>query len=320
MWLRRTVCQLGVGVRIGARFASSKASMPLREQPRVIYRGGPYMRKGWFYLAGTCFVLAGVNFGLFIRDFLVWPLFPDEGEEPELVTPMIRYTAAGGTFLVASLCGMYFWYAPSRMVTRLTVYPKTQMLGVRTAAPPPSRWLPASIAVRPYFQRAGPLSETDQKERLVPLEAVYRLQGSAVGSEMHEWNELVKKKKDRVPASVLSKLQKYNATATKYDQQETLMLRIADARLAFQLGASPYRTTLLQQPPERGIKAFWRQTMRGRTDWSPPTASYQPTPAEDAAQKQRTAHVDTEPWFLDRANFDQLFPLDASRYKKKTSA
>ena len=125
---------------LGVRAYTSKA-----DDVRVIYRGGPYMRKPYFYAAGACFVLAGLNFGLFIRDYFVWPLFPTDGAVPELARPGLRYSLAAGTVLFASLCGWYFVFAPSRMVTRLTVYPATGLLGIRTAAPSPSRLLPLSL-------------------------------------------------------------------------------------------------------------------------------------------------------------------------------
>lgn len=245
----------------------------------------------------------------------MWPLFPDEDEEPELVRPQIRYTAAAGTFAVLGLCGAYFFYAPSRMVTRLTVYPATQMLGVRTAAPAPSRWLPAALRQRAYFQRAGPLSADDVLERRVPLEAVYRLQGSAVSSELAAWRAVLKKAPARVPPAVRPRLAEPRGASDKYDEQETLMLRVGDARLAFQLGARPDEHTLLNTPPPSALKAAWRRVWRGPTDWAD-APGYDAAPAEREARAAR-ARGDTEPWFLDRAGFDQLFPLDASRYKKK---
>ena len=129
---------------LGLRTHTTKA-----ENVRVIYRGGPYMRKPYFYVAGACFVLAGLNFGFFIRDYFVWPLFPTDGAVPELARPSLRYSLAAGTVLFASLCGWYFVFAPSRMVTRLTVYPATGLLGIRTAAPSPSRLLPSAWTRRP---------------------------------------------------------------------------------------------------------------------------------------------------------------------------
>lgn len=246
----------------------------------------------------------------------MWPLLPSDDEEVKLAPAGFRYSLAGGTVLIASMCGAYFWYAPSRMVTRVTVYPATQMLGLRTAAPPPSRFLPASWRQRPYFQRAGALSEKDARERLVPLASVFRLQGSAVGSELHEWSEIARAKKP-VPPAVQARLREFHAATTKLDQQDTLMLRVGDARLAFQMHASPLRETLLNEPP-RGMRRAWQNLSKGRTDWSS-TPGYTPTPAEHAAHTQRMSagRPDIEPWFLDRANFDQLFPLDATRYKRK---
>ncbi|WFD28534.1 hypothetical protein MNAN1_003546 [Malassezia nana] len=275
------------------------------------------MRKPWFYTAGACFTLAGLNFGFFIRDYLFWPFLPDDDTEPEPAPAAFRYSLAGGTVLIASLCGAYFMYAPSRMVTRLTVYPATQMLGLRTAAPSPSRLLPASWRQRAFFQRAGTVSAQDSNERLVPLASVYRLQGSAVGSELCEWSEIARVKKP-VPPGVQARLREFHATTAKVDQQETLMLRVGDARLAFQLHASPLRSTLLQEKP-RGLRRAWQVLTRGRTDWGA-APGYVPTPAERAEQerRQRAGGPDIEPWFLDRANFDRLFPLDATRYKRRT--
>ncbi|CCV00376.1 unnamed protein product [Malassezia sympodialis ATCC 42132] len=274
------------------------------------------MRKPWFYVAGSCFVIAGLNFGFFIRDYLFWPLIPNEEKEPELAPAGFRYSLAGGTVLIASMCGAYFWYAPSRMVTRVTVYPATQMLGLRTAAPPPSRFLPASLRQRPFFQRAGALSPDDPRERLVPLASVFRLQGSAVGSEMNEWSELARAKQP-VPPAVQARLREFHAATTKLDRQDTLMLRVGDARLAFQLHASPLRESLLREPP-RGLRRMWLTLTKGHTDWSL-EPGYTPSPAEHAEHVRRTSRgdADVEPWFLDRANFDQLFPLDATRYKRK---
>lgn len=294
---------------LGLRTYTTKA-----EDVRVIYRGGPYMRKPFFYAAGACFVLAGINFGLFIRDYFVWPLFPTDGALPELARPSIRYSLAAGTVLFASLCGWYFVYAPSRMVTRLTVYPATGLLGVRTAAPSPSRLLPSALTRRPYFQRAGTVSLHDAKERLVPLRDVYRLQGSAEGSEMQVWDELLQgKNKDAVPQAMRSRLARYKLGATKYDQQDMLMLRVGDARLAFQLTARPDASSLAPVPPPRGLRGLWRRVLRGQTDW-------QASPGYVASAPERSAQHpgSSEPWFLDRAKFDQLFPLDASRYKKRT--
>lgn len=265
---------------------------------------------------GTSFFLRSVNFGWFIRDYLTWPLIPDEGQESELVHPALRYTAAGGTVLLSVLCGWYFFYAPSRMVTRVTIYPRTQMVGLRTATAAPVRFLPASLRARPFFRRAGTLSPTDPRERLVPLAELYRLQGSAVGSEVALCTQLVKDGAT-LPPHIATWLQKAAPSIPKLDQQDTLMLRVGDARLAFQLSAQPQRASFLGEKPPGGIRRFFHLLLRGATDWEQ-APGYEPGAAEKAAQAQRAANgVDTEPWFLDRANFDQLFPLDATRYKKK---
>lgn len=54
---------MGLGVRArvtllpwrGVRAFASQAPV----ERRVVYRGGPYMRKSWFYVAGSCFIIAG---------------------------------------------------------------------------------------------------------------------------------------------------------------------------------------------------------------------------------------------------------------------
>ena len=244
---------------LGLRTHTTKA-----ENVRVIYRGGPYMRKPYFYAAGACFVLAGLNFGLFIRDYFVWPLFPTDGAVPELARPSLRYSLAAGTVLFASLCGWYFVFAPSRMVTRLTVYPATGLLGIRTAAPSPSRLLPSAWTRRPFFQRAGTVSPHDARERLVPLRDVYRLQGSAEGSEMQVWDELLQgRHKDAVPAAMRSRLARFKLGASKYDQQDMLMLRVGASRLAFQLTARPDASSLAPVPPPRSARCHQPRRPRG---------------------------------------------------------
>ncbi|PKI85531.1 hypothetical protein MVES1_000222 [Malassezia vespertilionis] len=281
-------------------------------EARVVYRGSPYMRKTYFFLAGACFVLAGLNFGSFIQGYLSWPLFShDPQNPPQLVRKELRITAATGTVLISSLCGWYFLYAPSRMVTRMTIYPQSNTVGVRTASASPARWLPKSVKAWPLFQRAGHLSTTDPRERILPLHAIYRLQGSAVGSEQSLWQELAKKRV-KVPHGKLA-----NITTPKQDMQDTLMLRVGGAKLAFQLSAMPQRTSVLDESPSRGIRGLCQRAMRSPTDWGGAHA-----PGAGAAERAEYARrqqrgFDCEPWFLDRTTFDQLFPLDVTRYKQK---
>lgn len=256
-----------------------------------------------------------INFAWFIRDYLVWPLFPMEDRKQELIRPQLRYTAAGGTLLISALCGWYFWYSPSRLITRITVYPRTHMVGLRTAAPSPATWLPRALRSRPFFARTGRISERDPNERLVPLSHVSRLQGSAVGSEVSVCNRLVQER-ITLPPHRSAWLSKTAPNIAKYDAQDALMLRVGDARLAFQLSAAPLRSSVLGEAPPGGVRRLWRVLFKGPTDWgSAPGATL--SPAEQAAYDARAPHgYDCEPWFLDRAKFDQVFPLDATRYKK----
>ncbi|WFD44309.1 hypothetical protein MPSI1_002976 [Malassezia psittaci] len=273
--------------------------MPAMPTARVVYRGG------------------ALNFSFFIRDYLSWPLFAsDPDTKVELAPGYFRYPAAIGTILISTLCGWYFWYSPSRMITRITVYPRTNTVGLRTAAPSPALWLPKFVRSRPFFQRAGTVSETDPFERVVGLNDIYRLQGSAIGSQLAACNRLVK---DRVelPTHLRSFMQRTAPSIPKIDTQEGLMLRVKDARLAFQLSAEPLRETLLNEPPKGGLSSLFRRFFKGPTDWKF-TPGYLASPIEQEAHAVRMQGAnDNEPWFLDRANFDQLFPLDNTRYKKK---
>ena len=70
---------------------------------------------------------------------------------------------------------------------------------------------------------------------------------------------------------------------------------------------------LVPVPPPRGLRGWWQRALRGATDWDAPRG-YVASAAEQRAPRMRRS----EPWFLDRAKFDQLFPLDASRYRKRT--
>lgn len=298
-------------VRPFRRRVSSSAAV------RTCAAHGTFSRAPASSLRGTSRADASINFSLFIRDYLSWPLFVSDPENPpELARPAFRYTAAFGTVLISSLCGWYFWYSPSRMITRVTVYPRTKMVGLRTAAPSPALWLPRFLRQRPFFQRAGVASDKDPFERLVPLNEVYRLQGSALGSEVAACNRLVKERVD-LPPHLRTMVNRVAPNISKVDLQDNLMLRVGDARLAFQLSAEPSRTLLLNEPPVSRGKRWWQAVFKGPADWAQPP-NYAPSEAEAKAHEMRVARgLRAEPWFLDRANFDQLFPLDATRYSKK---
>ena len=61
-----------------------------------------------------------INFAIFVKDFLTWPLIRSDPENnpPKLAPPAFRYTSGGGIFVLSSLCSLYFFYAPSRYVCR----------------------------------------------------------------------------------------------------------------------------------------------------------------------------------------------------------
>ena len=285
------------------------------ESPRVIYRGAPYMRVPWFLLASASFALAGLNFATLIRDYLTWPLFPTKDKEPELVNAPARYTAAGGTLLISLLCSWYFMYAPSRMVTRLTVLPAQKLLVVRTAAPSAARILPSRIREMPFFSRAGTISTDDARDRIVHLADVFRLQGSAVGAEVNELRHLVKDGMT-LPAERAAWFAHADPLVPRTEAQDTLLLRVADARLAFQLVAAPQRQTLLGEPPLGGVRKYFHLLLRAPTDWDEPAGYALPAAEKNVRDARLQRGIDTEPWFLDRTKFDQLFPLDRSRYRK----
>lgn len=302
------------GACVGTRAAHSSHGAHAAG-PRVIYRSGPYMRTPWFLLASASFALAGVNFATLVGDYLCWPLFPTGDKEPELVNKPTRYAAAGGTLLLSLLCSWYFAYAPSRMVTRLTVFPASEVLAVRTAMAPMTRFLPRPVRERSFFSRAGTPSVDDPRERIVHLADVFRLQGSAVGAEISELQRLAKDG-EQLPQDRAAWLVRAESQVARADVQDTVLLRVADARLAFQLAASPDRRSLLDEAPLTGVRKMLQLAWRGATDWEVPPG-YEEPPAEKAAREQRAARgVDVEPWFLDRAKFDRLFPLDRTRYRK----
>lgn len=189
------------------------------------------------------------------------------------------------------------------------------MLGIRTAAPSPQRWFPAALKRMEYLQRAGRMSESDPNVRLVPIDDVYRLQGSAVGAEVKQWKEIGREM--ALPAHAQTFLAKTGSSIPAIDQQGNVLLRVKDARLAFQLSALPQRESLINEAPHKGLGLLLLRFWWAPTDWEN-DADYSPSKPEQTDAFRRTSRpTDTEPWFLDRAKFDKLFPLDRSRYRKK---
>ena len=131
---------------------------------------------------------------------------------------------------------------------------------------------------------------------------------------MQVWDELLQgPHRDAVPPAMRSRLARFKLGASKYDQQDMLMLRVGASRLAFQLTARPDASSLAPVPPPRGLRGWWQRALRGATDWQAPRGY-----VASAAEQRAPRGGRSEPWFLDRAQFDQLFPLDASRYRKRT--
>ena len=264
-----------------------------------------------------------------MKDFLTWPLIRSDPENnpPKLAPPALRYAAGGGIFVLSSLCSLYFFYAPSRyvcrgpgaadrsMVTRITLFPHSQRLVLRTANPPPSRWLPKAVQRRAFFQRAGTVSSADPRDREMQLDDVFRLQGSAVGAELYQLGNLTRRGV-KLPQAAQALVAKSGPLIPKTDQQDAILLRVGDARLAFQLTAAPQRASLLGEPQPHGVRGAFHRMLRSPTDWGVP-AGYEAPVAERTAYGERAKRrADTEPWFLDRAKFDRLFPLDRTRYRK----
>ncbi|CCF49962.1 hypothetical protein NDA11_003582 [Ustilago hordei] len=255
---------------------------------RVLYRGPPGLKKAIYYFIGTVFTGAGCYQGFLLTQHLSWPIFTRDPEKTKLAPPMLRYTAGTAVAVTAVGLGMFFFWTPSRLATRVTLYPATSQIGIRTAAPPFRAFLPPSMRSR----RSAPLNPKDQSERFHPLDALYRRdRTSAV-----EIEKFAQGKGRRVASASSSKRQKVPSS----------LLLGEDVTFGYQLEAAP--TPLFETNAKNLYTQYWSRfklSLRGETDWSRVAGEHELTPAERTAKSQLHPK---NPWFLDRKNFDNLFP------------
>ncbi len=141
-------------------------------------------------------------------------------------------------------------------------------------------------------KRSAPLNPKDPSERFHPLDALYRRdRTSAVEIEQFAQG------KGRRVASTKSGRQKVPSS----------ILLGEDVTFGYQLEAAP--TPLFETKAKNLYTQYWSRfklSLRGTTDWSPVEGGEPLTQAEKTAKAQLDPK---DPWFMDRKNFDKLFPV-----------
>lgn len=185
--------------------------------------------------------------------------------------------------------GVFFWWSPARVGTRVTLYPTTKMVGIRTSARPVRALLPSSMRK----STSPPINPLDPKEQLFPWDALFRRdQASAVQIDSY-----VKSRANPPPSSARS--------APKKRVPSSVLLGRATS-VAFQLEAAP---VILHQAQTKNLyKKGWanfKLSLRGNTDWTPVAGEAK---LSDKEQQAKLLLHPKDPWFLSRTNFDHLFP------------
>ncbi|SNX81868.1 uncharacterized protein MEPE_00573 [Melanopsichium pennsylvanicum] len=256
--------------------------------PKVLYRGPPGMKRMLYYFIGTVFTGAGCYQGFLLTQHLSWPVFTRDPEKTKLAPPMLRYAAGTAVAVTGGGLGLFFFWTPSRLATRVTLYPATSQIGIRTAARPFRAFLPTSLR----SQRNAPLNPKDPCERFHSLDTLYRRdRSSAVEIEQFAQG------KGRRVASAKSQRQKVPSS----------ILLGEDVTFGYQLEAAP--TPLFETRAKNLYTQYWSRfklSLRGETDWSEVAGSQGLSAAEQAGKRQLDPK---DPWFLDRKNFDKLFPV-----------
>ena len=245
------------------------------------------MKKSLYYFIGTVFTGAGCYQGYLMTQHLSWPVFTRDPEKTKLAPPMLRYATGAAVAVIGGGLGLFFFWTPSRIATRVTLYPATSQIGIRTAAQPFRAVLPPTMRSK----RSAPLNPKDPRERLHPLDALYRRdRTSAVEIEQFAQGKgrriVSANKRQRVPSSILLG---------------------EDVTFGYQLEAAP--TPLFETKAKNLYTQYWSRfklSLRGETDWSEVAGSPGLSPAETTGKEQLDPK---DPWFLDRKNFDKLFPV-----------
>ncbi|PWN51610.1 hypothetical protein IE53DRAFT_386017 [Violaceomyces palustris] len=280
------------------RAFQEQAKNDLSMVPKVIYRGPPAMKRGLYYASGTIFAMAGVYQGYLLSEHLAWPIvtFDYEKNPPHLVHPAIRTVTGGFVGVIGVVFGVFFFWMPTRSVTRLTIYPATRQVGVRTSAPAIRAILPSALRSK----NSIPINPNDRRERLHSLVKLYRRDGiSAKGIA------------DSVQGKSISVAT--GSSEAKRRRQVTSLLLGEKETLGYSLEAAPEIRTKVDLLPKSLYKRAWfhfKVWIRGTTDWTNvKDQDGVAVPLEDWEVKARKNLGAKEPWFLDRKNFDQLFPV-----------
>ena len=264
--------------------------------PRVLYRGPPGMKRALYYFIGAVFTGAGCYQGFLLTQHLSWPIFTRDPEKTKLAPMMLRYVTGTAVAVTGGGLGLFFFWTPSRLATRVTLYPATSQIGIRTAARPFRAFLPTSMRSR----RSASLNPQDPCERFHPLDALYRRDKSSA-VEIEEFAQ----GKGRPVVSAKS--------GTRQKVPSSILLG-EDVTFGYQLEAAP--TPLFETKAKNLYRQYWSRfklSLRGETDWSPVAGGHGLTPTETAAKAQLDPK---DPWFMDRRNFDKLFPVRNFSSKK----
>ncbi len=113
---------------------------------------------------------AGCYQGFLLTQHLSWPILTAIRKKTKLAPPMLRYAAGTAVAVTGGGLGLFFFWTPSRLATRVTLYPATSQIGIRTAARPFRAFLPPSMRSK----KSAPINAQDPSERFHPLDALYR--------------------------------------------------------------------------------------------------------------------------------------------------
>ncbi|KAE8267885.1 hypothetical protein A4X09_0g4459 [Tilletia walkeri] len=317
-----------VCVRTGTRSASSSATATPPAQRLVLYRGPPAMRPLLNILCGTIFIVTGANVAYIASNHLSWPIFSRDpvNNPPKLLPLGLRYATAMGTVLLGLGSGYFFFLVPMRSVTRLTVQPAknvlklggretlsvspppaipagTPMVHIRTSIPSFNQIIPTALFPRNllYSMQSNGWHHPDaesNRDRVVELSKVFRFMGKAT---------------DGMSSLEAAKRKMSLASELNQRDRKSVMLRVGNSKIAYTLESEGGITPSTQTPsgkPQNLYKVFWgklKHSFRGNRDDS------EPTEAESTGKTGPLAAPGLglkEPWFMDRARFDQLFPSE----------
>ncbi|KAN0061792.1 hypothetical protein ACQY0O_005785 [Thecaphora frezii] len=296
---RAACASFAASVRTKSTQASSRAAAAMATAPKpprvvskVVYRAPPGMRRGLYYFMGCVFTGASAYQAYILTQHMSWPLFSRdlENNPPKLAPAPARYTASAAILFVGGTLGLFMFWSPTRLATRVTLYPATSQVGVRTCAPPFRTYLPRSLQ---SDKKGAPLSPHDSRERLHDFTALLRRDNTSAVE---------------IAASVEGKARRVvRADGKGFRRIPSSLLLCEGNTWGYQLEAAPRPKNApeVKNLYKKGWEAF-QLWIKGTTDWSVPHGATGLSPVE---QKAKEALHPKEPWFFDRDNFDRLFPV-----------